>query len=93
MNAVRKILLSRAFSKAVDILCIASTSIVTLVTPVSALDIGFGEVGEGELIPINNFDLSSFVTNLQPFITAALPILCVVGGIKLGVRFLRSAIH
>lgn len=33
------------------------------------------------------------LNNAQPFITAGIPILCIVGGIKLGMRFLRGSMH
>lgn len=29
----------------------------------------------------------------QPFITAGIPILCIVGDLKLGIRFLRGSMH
>ncbi|MCM1328093.1 MAG: hypothetical protein NC253_01505 [Ruminococcus sp.] len=33
------------------------------------------------------------LNNAQPFITPAITLLCIVGGMKLGMRFLRSAMH
>lgn len=36
---------------------------------------------------------AEILNNAQPFITPAITILCIVGGMKLGMRFLRSAMH
>ncbi len=38
-------------------------------------------------------DPSTVVTNASPFIKASLSVLCVVGGIKLGLGFLKRAFH
>lgn len=36
---------------------------------------------------------AEILNNAQPFITPAITILCIVGGMKLGMRFLRSSMH
>lgn len=36
---------------------------------------------------------AEILNNAQPFITPAMTVLCIVGGIKLGMRFLKSAMH
>ena len=38
-------------------------------------------------------DTSSVLTNMQPFLTPAVTVLCFVGGIKLGWGFLKRAFH
>ena len=51
---------------------------------------GAGQVGTIVLSEINSKDVLS---NMLPFVNAAIPILAVVGGVKLGRNFLRSAFH
>lgn len=41
-------------------------------------------------ISVNTADI---LNKAQPFITPAITILCCVGGMKLGMRFLRSSMH
>lgn len=41
-------------------------------------------------ITVNTADI---LNKAQPFITPAITILCCVGGMKLGMRFLRSSMH
>lgn len=36
---------------------------------------------------------ADILDSAQPFITAGIPILCIVGGLKLGIRFLRGSMH
>lgn len=38
-------------------------------------------------------DTADILNKAQPFITPAITIMCCVGGIKLGMRFLRSSMH
>ena len=38
-------------------------------------------------------DTADILNKAQPFITPAITILCCVGGMKLGMRFLRSSMH
>lgn len=47
-------------------------------------------VGTTVLTEINSSDIFD---NAKPFINAAIPIMVVVGGIRLGIRFLRGAMH
>ena len=38
-------------------------------------------------------DTADILNKAQPFITPAITVMCCVGGIKLGMRFLRSSMH
>lgn len=82
----------KALNKAFNVLSIAIFSCCSLAVSASALDIGFGPVGEGSLQPLDNFSLSAFIQNCQPFINSALPILLIVAGLKFGFRFLRKSL-
>lgn len=81
---VRSVVSSKAFNKAVDVAGAAAVAVTALATTASA------EVGSVVLSEINSADV---VNNAMPFVNAALPILCVVGGVKIGVRFLKGALH
>lgn len=83
-KVIRKVVSSKAFNKAVDIAGTAAVAVTALATTASA------EVGSVVLSEINSADV---VNNAMPFVNAALPILCVVGGVKIGVRFLKGALH
>lgn len=83
-KVVRKVVSSKAFNKAVDIAGTAAVAVTALATSVSA------DAGTIALSTINSADV---VNNAMPFVNAALPILCVVGGVKIGVRFLKGALH
>lgn len=76
---------SKSFSKAVDVAGAATLAVGTLMTTASATEAGTIAIAE-----INSGDI---LNNASPFINAALPILCVVGGLKLGIRFLKGAIR
>lgn len=83
-KVVRKVVSSKAFNKAVDIAGTAAVALTALATTASA------DAGSVVLSEINSADV---VNNAMPFVNAALPILCVVGGVKIGVRFLKGALH
>lgn len=83
---VRNVVNSKAFNKAVDVAGTACVAMAALATSASAE----GGVGSVVLSEINSADV---VNNAMPFVNAALPILCVVGGVKIGVRFLKGALH
>lgn len=38
-------------------------------------------------------DTADILNKAQPFITPAITVMCCIGGIKLGMRFLRSSMH
>lgn len=84
---VQKIAHSKAFSKAVDLAGAASLAMATLAVQASAEG---GTVSNVIAAEVNSGDI---IANAQPFVTPAIGILCVVGGIKLGMRFLRSSMH
>ena len=52
----------------------------------------FAETGASTLV-ISEIKSNDILSNAMPFINAGIPILVVIGGIKLGVRFLRSSMH
>lgn len=88
-KAVRSVATSKTFNKALTAVGAASTAITSLMISASAEDTA-SNIGTVLAAEVNSGDI---IKNAQPFITAGLPIICVVGGIKLGVRFLRSSIH
>lgn len=47
----------------------------------------------GSTLVISEIKSSAVLENAMPFINAGIPILAVVGGIRLGVRFLRGSMH
>ncbi len=47
----------------------------------------------GTTIALASIKASDILQNATPFINAGIPILAVVGGIRLGVRFLRGSMH
>lgn len=47
----------------------------------------------GTTIALAAIKASDILQNATPFINAGIPILAVVGGIRLGVRFLRGSMH
>lgn len=85
-KVVRSVVNSKAFNKAVDIAGTAAVAMTALATSASA-ETG---VGSAVLSEINSADV---INNAMPFVNAALPILCVVGGVKIGVRFLKGSLH
>lgn len=76
---------SKGFNKALNVAGIATVAATTLMTTASA-------EGEGS-IAIAAISTGQILDNALPFINAALPILCVIGGLKLGIRFLKGAIR
>lgn len=47
----------------------------------------------GSTTALTAINSKEVLSNAMPFINAGIPILAVVGGIKLGVRFLRGSMH
>lgn len=76
---------SKGFNKALN--AVSSAAVAVSALAVSASAEGGAAVNIGE-VPVANI-----IANAQPFITAALPVIVTIGGIKLGVRFLRSSMH
>lgn len=52
----------------------------------------FAESGVGTIV-LSEINSGDVLNNAKPFINAGIPILAVVGGIKLGTRFLRGSMH
>lgn len=50
------------------------------------------ESGVGSVV-LSEINSSDVLKNAMPFINAGIPILVVVGGIRLGTRFLRGSMH
>lgn len=53
----------------------------------------FAEGADLTTFAISNLKADDIISTAQPFITAGIPILCIVGGLKLGIRFLRGSMH
>jgi len=70
---------------------------IVSVASATALAIGcvcMSAFAEGEVaIVLSEINSGDVLANMQPFVNAAIPILAVVGGVKLGRNFLRSAFH
>lgn len=75
---------SKGFNKALNAVSSAAVAISALAVTASA------DAGSIALSEINSADV---LNNAMPFVNAALPILCVVGGVKIGVRFLKGSLH
>lgn len=77
---------SKGFNKALNAVSSAAVAVSALAVSASA-ETGAASVALSE---INSADV---INNAMPFVNAALPILCVVGGVKIGVRFLKGSLH
>lgn len=53
----------------------------------------FAVDADNTLINSITVDTADILNKAQPFITPAITVLCCVGGMKLGMRFLRSSMH
>ncbi len=73
--------------KAVPVAASVSVALGVLTMSVSAEESGAAQT---VLTEINSGDV---ISNMMPFVNAAIPIMAVVGGIKLGRSFLRSSFH
>lgn len=81
---VRSVVTSKAFNKAVDVASVAAVSACALATSASA---------DATSVALSTINSADVINNAMPFVNAALPILCVVGGVKIGVRFLKGSLH
>lgn len=52
----------------------------------------FADSGVGSVL-LSEINSGDILENAKPFINAGIPIMVVVGGIRLGVRFLRGSMH
>lgn len=50
------------------------------------------ETGVGTIV-ISEINSGDVIKNAMPFVNAGIPILVVVGGLRLGLRFLRGSMH
>ena len=83
-KVVRSVVNSKAFNKAVDIAGTAAVAMTALATSASA---------DATSVALSTINSADVINNAMPFVNAALPILCVVGGVKIGVRFLKGSLH
>lgn len=68
----------------------ASAALMTAgVSAMSAFAAEIDNTIQNEIV-VNTADI---LNKAQPFITPAITVLCCVGGMKLGMRFLRSSMH
>lgn len=86
---VKKVVNSKALNKALDFCAATGASVCMLMTSASATEVD-NQVVNGIAAAVNSADI---MNNAQPFITAGIGIMCVVGGVKLGTRFLRGSMH
>lgn len=77
---------SKGFNKALNAVSSAAVAVSALAVSASA------ETGVGSVV-ISDINSADVINNAMPFVNAALPILCVVGGVKIGVRFLKGSLH
>ena len=55
---------------------------------------GSASAGSGiDTLIISEINSGDILSNAKPFINAGIPIMAVLGGIRLGVRFLRGSMH
>lgn len=83
-KVVRSVATSKTFNNALTAVGSAALAVSTLAVSASA---------EGEAFSITNIDTAPLISNAQPFINAAIPVIVLIGGVKLGIRFLRSSMH
>ena len=86
---VKKVVNSKVVNKALDFCAATGASVCMLITSASATEVD-NQVVNGSAAAVNSADI---MNNAQPFITAGIGIMCVVGGVKLGTRFLRGSMH
>lgn len=84
-KVVRSVATSKTFNNAL-------TAVGSAALAVSSLAVSASAEG-GAAFNISNIDTAPLINNAQPFITAAIPVIVLIGGVKLGVRFLRSSMH
>lgn len=77
---------SKAYKAVEKAAVVASATVAT----VGASAINSFAVGDGIKITV---DESAVLSNAEPFLTPAVTILCIVGGIKLGWSFLKRSFH
>lgn len=90
MGIASKVTGSKVY-KAVEKTAVAG-SVALMGIGVSAMNTFAAEIDntiQNEIV-VNTADI---LNKAQPFITPAITILCCVGGMKLGMRFLRSSMH
>lgn len=83
-KVVRSVATSKTFNNALTAVGSAALAVSTFAVSASAEDAAFN---------ITNIDTAPLINNAQPFITAAIPVIVLIGGVKLGIRFLRSSMH
>lgn len=92
LSVAEKVTNSKAY-KGVEKLAVVASS-AAMAVGASGIGVSAAEIDNTAAntlsIAINS---SEILNNAQPFITPAITVLCIVGGIKLGMRFLRSAMH
>ena len=71
---------------------VAVTAGAGLITAGTIAMTSFAESGVGTIV-LSEINSGDILDNAKPFINAGIPIMVVVGGIRLGVRFLRGSMH
>lgn len=85
-----KVTNSKAYKSVEKVVVTAGAGLITAGT-MAMTSFAADEVGSTTaLTAINSKEV---LNNAMPFINAGIPILAVVGGIRLGVRFLRGSMH
>lgn len=80
---------SKSYKAAEKVVITAGASILAVGTMAMT---SFAESGVGTIV-LSEINSGDILTNAKPFINAGIPIMVVVGGIRLGVRFLRGSMH
>lgn len=71
---------------------VAVTAGAGLITAGTMAMTSFADSGVGTIV-LSEINSGDILDNAKPFINAGIPIMVVVGGIRLGVRFLRGSMH
>ncbi len=76
--------------KKAEKLAVAGAGVVSSLGAMAVTASAEGEISNAITTAINT---DNIITNASPFIESAIMVLCAVGGIKLGMRFLRGSFH
>lgn len=84
-----KVTNSKAYKAVEKVAVTAGAGLITVGTMAMT---SFAESGVGTIV-LSEINSGDILNNAKPFINAGIPIMVVVGGIRLGTRFLRGSMH
>lgn len=90
LSAVADKVVNSKVYKGIEKGAVATSTALTAMGTMAVSAFADSELTNAIVAEVNSGDI---LANAQPFITPAIGIMCVIGGIKLGMRFLRSSMH